>query len=45
MSMVLLQREANSDYHPAGSIQVGASHLLAVLGELSDISTPVQVNQ
>ena len=45
VSVVLLQRQANSDYHPASSIQVGAGDILAVLGGLSEISTLVQVNR
>jgi Trk K+ transport system NAD-binding subunit len=44
VSLVLLQRQSESDYHPAGTIQINAGDIIAVLGGMSEISTLVQVN-
>lgn len=44
VSIVLLQRQSESDYHPASAIRVSAGDILGVLGGMSEISTLVQVN-
>jgi voltage-gated potassium channel len=44
ISVVLLQRQSNSDFHPAGTILIKAGDILGVLGGMGEISTLVQVN-
>jgi Trk K+ transport system NAD-binding subunit len=44
VSVVLLQRQGKSDYHPASSIALEAGDILAVLGGMGEISILVQKN-
>ena len=45
LSVVLLQRNGKSDYHPASSVAVAAGDVLAVLGGMAEISNLVQKNK
>lgn len=44
VSVVLLQRNSKSDYHPASTVAIEPGDTLAVLGGLGEISTLVQKN-